>query len=105
MANLWAMKRKLWRELLSRINFDPEVSLGDSFPLPVCRFARAYRCRVLAEESAFGYDEMSKQTFYGLRAHLHVAWPGVIVAWTSPRPMPTICAWLRNCSKRQRVGL
>jgi hypothetical protein len=26
----------------------------------------------LAEESAFGYDEMSKQTFYGLRAHLHV---------------------------------
>jgi hypothetical protein len=33
----------------------------------------------LAEESAFGYDEMSKQTFYGLRAHLHVAWPGIIV--------------------------
>jgi hypothetical protein len=79
MANLWAMKRKLWRELLGRIGFDPEVSLIDSFPLPVCRFARAYRCRVLAQESAFGYDEMSKQTFYGLRAHLHVAWPGVIV--------------------------
>jgi hypothetical protein len=79
MANLWAMKRKLWRELLNRIGFDPEVSLIDSFPLPVCRFARAYRCCVLAQESAFGYDEMSKQTFYGLRAHLHVAWPGVIV--------------------------
>jgi Transposase DDE domain len=79
MANLWVMKRKLWRELLGRIGFDPEVSLIDSFPLPVCRFARAYRCRVLAQESAFGYDEMSKQTFYGLRAHLHVAWPGVIV--------------------------
>jgi hypothetical protein len=79
MANLWVMKRKLWRELLGRIGFDPEVSLIDSFPLPVCRFARAYRCRVLAQESAFGYDEMSKQTFYGLRAHLHVAWPVVIV--------------------------
>jgi hypothetical protein len=79
MANLWAMKRKLWRELLGRISFDPEVSLIDSFPVPVCQFARAYRCRVLGEESAFGYDEMSKQTFYGLRAHLHVAWPGVIV--------------------------
>ena len=79
MANLWAIKRKLWRELLGRIGFDPEVSLIDSFPLPVCRFARAYRCRVLAQQSAFGYDEMSKQTFYGLRAHLHVAWPGVIV--------------------------
>jgi hypothetical protein len=67
MANLWALKRKLWRELLDRIGFDPEVSLIDSFPLPVCRFARAYRCYVLAEESAFGYDEMNKQTFYGLR--------------------------------------
>ena len=79
MANLWAMKQKLWRELLDRVSFDPEVSLIDSFPVPVCRFARAYRCRVLGEASAFGYDEMSKQTFYGLRAHLHVAWPGVIV--------------------------
>jgi hypothetical protein len=54
--------------------------LVDSFPVEVCRFARAYRCRLLAEESAFGYDEMAKQTFYGLRAHLWVSWPGVICA-------------------------
>jgi hypothetical protein len=79
MANLWVLKKRLWRHLLERIGYDPEISLIDSFPVPTCRFARAYRCRVLAEESAFGYDEMSKQTFYGLRAHLHVAWPGVIV--------------------------
>ena len=106
MANLWVIKRKLWRELLGRIGFDPEVSLIDSFPLPVCRFARAYRCRLLAQESAFGYDEMSKQTFYGLRAHLHVAWPGVIVGVDlAPAPTSTSCIWQRNCSKRQRVGL
>jgi hypothetical protein len=78
-ANLWAVKEKLWKHLLCRTHFDPEVSLIDSFPVPVCRFARAYRCRSLAEESAFGYDEMAKQTFYGLRAHLRVCWPGVIV--------------------------
>ena len=78
-ANLWAVKKMLWKHLLGRIHFDPEVSLIDSSPVPVCRFARAYRCRRLAEESAFGYDEMSKQTFYGLRAHLRVCWPGVIV--------------------------
>jgi hypothetical protein len=46
----------------------------------VCRFARAYHCRLLAEESAFGYDEMAKQTFYSLRAHLRVSWPEVISA-------------------------
>ena len=79
-ANLWAVKEKLWKHLLGQVRFYPEVSLVDSFPVPVCRFARAYRCRVLAEESAFGHDEMSKQTFYGLRAHLRVCWPGVIVS-------------------------
>jgi hypothetical protein len=79
-ANLWAAKEMLWKHLLGgQVHFDPEVSFIDSFPLPTCRFARAYRCRRLAEESAFGYDEMNKQTFYGLRAHLRVCWPGVIV--------------------------
>ncbi len=78
-ANLWVVKKMLWKHLLSRMDFDPEVSLIDSSPVPVCRFARAYRCRRLAEESTFGYDEMTKQTFYGLRVHLRVCWPGVIV--------------------------
>jgi hypothetical protein len=78
-ANLWVVKEMLWKHLLGRVRFDAEVSLIDSFPVPTCHFARAYRCRRLAEESAFGYDEMSKQTFYGLRAHLRVCWPGVIV--------------------------
>jgi hypothetical protein len=78
-ANLWAVKEMLWKHLLVQVRFDPEVSLIDSFPVPTCNFARAYRCRRLSEESAFGYDEMNKQTFYGLRAHLRVCWPGVIV--------------------------
>jgi hypothetical protein len=78
-ANLWAAKEMLWKDLLGRIHFDPKISLIDSFPVPVCGFARAYRCRRLTEVSTFGYDEMTKQTFYGLRAHLRVCWPGVIV--------------------------
>jgi hypothetical protein len=78
-ANLWLAKRRLWKHLLGRTRFDPKVSLIDSVPVSVCRFARAYRCRRFAEESAFGYDEVNKQTFYGLRAHLKVCWPGVIV--------------------------
>ena len=55
------------------------ASLVDSFPLPVCRFARAHRVRRLREQSAYGYDELARQTFFGLRAHLRVCWPGVIV--------------------------
>jgi Transposase DDE domain len=93
----------LWKHLLSQVCFDPEVSLIDSFPVPTCHFARAYRCRILAEESAFGYNEMSKQTFYGLRAHLRVCWPGVIVEMDlAPARTSMTCAWPRNCSKRPK---
>lgn len=80
-ANLCHVKARLWEYLLSQLAFDPAFSLVDSFPMPVCRFARAYRCKRLTGWAAFGYDEMAKQTFYGLRAHLRVCWPGVIVGW------------------------
>ena len=79
-ANLWAVKAQLRQQLLGRVGFDPQVSILDSFPMPVCRFGRAYRCRRLAGLAAFGRDEGAKQTYYGLRAHLRVYWPGVIAA-------------------------
>ena len=78
-ANLWHAKMRLWQHLLQHLSRDADVSLIDSFPMPVCRFARAYRCRTWAEWAAFGYGELAKQTFYGLRVHLLVSWPGVIV--------------------------
>lgn len=80
MANLWRVKEALWQAVLQQVTFDPQLAFVDSFPVPVCRFARAYRCRKLRELAAFGYDELAKQTFYGLRAHVRVCYPGVIVA-------------------------
>ena len=52
------------------------------WPVPVRRFARAYRCRSFRGLAAFGYDPVAHQTYYGLRLHLRVAWPGVITAAT-----------------------
>mgnify|MGYP005856425289 CR=1 FL=1 len=78
-ANLWQVKEQLWQHVLRQLAIDPLVSVVDSFPVPVCRFARAYRCRRLSDLAAFGYDELARQTFYGLRAHVRIAWPGVIV--------------------------
>jgi hypothetical protein len=74
-ANLWAVKAQLRQQLLSQVSYDPAISILDSFPMPVCRFGRADRCRRLA---AFGRDEGAKQTYYEVRAHLRVCWPGVI---------------------------
>ena len=78
-ANLWMVKARLWQALLQKVNFDPAFSIVDSMPLPVCRFARANRCRRLRDISAYGHDEVARQTFLGVRMHLHICWPGVIV--------------------------
>jgi hypothetical protein len=42
---------------LTQSSFDPAISILDSFPMPVCRFGRAYRCRRLAGLASFGRDE------------------------------------------------
>ena len=77
-ANLWAIKAHIWRQVIPAVPLDPEVALIDSFPIPVCRFARAKRCRLFGGEAAFGHDEGARQTFYGFRCHVRLAWPGVV---------------------------
>src|SRR5690349_24866966 len=81
-ANLWVVKHALWWRLAAMAGHDPAVTLVDSMPVPVCRFARAHRCRSFRGFAAFGYDPVAHQTYYGLRLHLRVAWPGVIAAAT-----------------------
>jgi hypothetical protein len=79
-ANLWRVKEQLWQALLSQIAYDPYIRVIDSLPLAVCRFGRAYRCRRLREWSGWGYDDAAKHAFFGLRIHVVIAYPGVIVA-------------------------
>ncbi len=77
-ANLWRLKERLWQWVLACLPHDPTFAIIDSFPLPVCQFARAYRCRRFRGEAAFGKDTLVRQTFYGLRVHVRLEWPGVI---------------------------
>lgn len=77
-ANLWAVKERLWQYVVGRIPHDPTLALVDSFPVPVCQFARAYRCRRYRGEAAYGKDILTRQTFYGFRVHVRLCWPGVI---------------------------
>lgn len=81
-ANLWAVKRALWQHLASATHHDAAIAFIDSLPVPICCFARAYRCRILAGCATFGYDALAHQTYYGLRLHLCITWPGVITAAT-----------------------
>jgi hypothetical protein len=79
-ANLWAVKQALWQRLAAATRSDVALVLVDSLPVPVCRFARAHRCRSYRGLAAFGYDALAHQTYYGVRLHLRVTWPGVITA-------------------------
>lgn len=80
-ANLWRWKERVWQRLAGRVPHDPHVALVDSFPLPVCRFARAHRCRLFPDEAAFGHDAGARHTFFGFRVHVRLAWPGVITGF------------------------
>jgi hypothetical protein len=73
------VKTRLWQALLQQIAFDPDFAIVDSMPLPVCRFDWANRCRRLRDISAYGHDEVARQTFLDVCTHLHICWPGVIV--------------------------
>jgi hypothetical protein len=81
-ANLWKVKEHLWQDLLSLAPHDPAFAMCDSMPLPACLFARAYRCSRFKGEAAFGKDILLKQTFYGLRMHVRICWPGVITRFS-----------------------
>jgi hypothetical protein len=81
-ANLWKVKEWVWQHLLGSIRHNPAFALVDSFPLPVCQFARTYRCQRFRGEAAFGKDSLSRQTFYGFRVHVHLSWPGLITRFT-----------------------
>lgn len=79
-ANLWAVKALLWKHLLGQIQSTPSLTILDSFPVPICRFARAQRSHTLSELCEWGYDAVSRHAYWGLRVHLSIRWPGIITA-------------------------
>ena len=70
-ANLWKVKQELWHMLAQHIPQDRYLSIIDSFPVPNCRFARTTYSR--------SFREVARHIYYGLRAHVRLAWPGVLV--------------------------
>lgn len=78
-ANLWAVKRGRWQALVTQVHRDAQLSILDSVPIPVCRFARAKQCRLFPGVATCGRDPCLPGTFFGLRAHLRGYRPGTWV--------------------------
>lgn len=81
-SNLWKVKAMVWQYLLNQIEYDPTLAIVDSLPIYACQFARAYRCIRFKGKAAFGKDILIRQTFYGFRIHVYLAWPGVITGFS-----------------------
>jgi Transposase DDE domain len=106
-ANLWAAKEWLWHAVLQQVPHDPTFALVDSFPLPICQFARAYRCRRFRGEAAYGKDQLMRQTFYGFRVHVRLCWPGLISRFVlAPANVsePAAATWLAEQTRGVLLG-
>jgi hypothetical protein len=67
--------------LLGELFVGGEVFLIDSMPLPVCKRARAMRCRKVRGRIFCGYCAAKKEKFFGWRLHLICTTAGVPVAF------------------------
>ncbi len=57
------MKERLWCLIRDGLLLsDPTVAIVDSMPIPVCQFARAYRCHRFDDTASFGKDHTCRQT-------------------------------------------
>ena len=101
-ANLWKVKEALWQGLLEQTGCDPSWAMADSFPLAVCRFARAPRCRRFRGEAGFGRDHSAKATIYGFRLHARVCWPGVLTRLSVAPAGVADAALLEELTERTR---
>lgn len=58
------------------------LHLIDGFPIPVCKFARAYFSKIFKGEAEYGYCATKQEHYYGFRGHLLISSIGVITAAT-----------------------
>jgi len=77
-TNIWAVKLCLFEYIARR--FGDTIRVIDSFPIPVCRFARARNSKLFKGIASYG-KETGNQTFYGFRLHVKINSIGMIQAF------------------------
>lgn len=83
-ANLWCSKQLLQEKLAGSLGaYGAPVHIIDGFPLPVCRLARAKRCRTFRDVSAKGYCAAKDEYYWGLHGSLIISASGVITGKTA----------------------
>lgn len=85
-ASLCYRKQKLRRKSAEKLNAFPDnIHIADGFPVPVCRFRRAFFSENFRGEAAYGHCASEDEKYYGFRGHLPIGFSGVITE-CSPTP-------------------
>lgn len=69
-------------EWLGEVFQQGETFIVDSMPIPVCRRARARRCKKVQGRAFYGYCAAKQERFFGWRLHLICTPEGVPVSYT-----------------------
>jgi hypothetical protein len=56
---------------------DP-IHIIDGFPVPICRFVRANRCKVFRGIATYGHCASKDETYKGFHGHVIIDWSGTI---------------------------
>ena len=88
-AHWWCIKQLLQEQLAASLGaYGAPVHIIDGFPLPVCRLARANRCRTFRDVSAKGYGAAKDEYDWGLHGSLIISASGGITGKTAtPAPL------------------
>ena len=82
-ANLWYCKQEIQQSIACQIYaLADDTHMVDGLPMPVCKYARANRCRIFEEEADFGHCASKDEKYYGFHGHLVINFNGVITGFT-----------------------
>lgn len=78
-ANLWYIKQLIQQKLAWELGaYEDLVHMIDGFPVPICRFARAKRCRLFPGVADYGHCASKKETYKGFHGHVMIDYSGTI---------------------------
>ena len=99
-ANLWWVKQQLQQTFCEAVGgYETPVHRVDGFPMPLCNFRRARRCRLFEGEASYGYCAAKHLTYYGFQG---VGGCGVITGMIVMAAHQDEAQGVYECLTRQR---
>ncbi len=78
-ANLWRIKQLMHKHLAQQLGaYEDPVHIIDGFPVPICRFVRANRCKLFQGIASYGHCASKDETYKGFHGHVIINWSGTI---------------------------